>query len=132
MRPAVVSRMGAHTYRELVCFQLADELQRRIVAITAAPAVAKDFRFCSQIKDASMSTASNIAEGFARRSPPDFARFLTIAKGSLAETQVQLRIGLDRKYFEEDEVVELLKLAARCDRATSGLRDYLWKCNARR
>lgn len=118
--------MAANTHRELYCFQLADELQRRIIAITASPPVANDFRFCNQIRDASTSVASNIAEGFARRSPPDFARFLTIAKGSLADTQVQLRIGLDRGYFDQQTVVELLVLAARCDRVTSALRAYLW------
>jgi four helix bundle protein len=120
--------MAANTFRELVCWQLADELQRRIVEITATPPASKDFKFCDQIRGASLSASSNIAEGFARRSPPDFARFLTIAKGSLAETQVQLRAGLDRGYFEQDAVVELLVLAARCDRVTSALRAYLWKC----
>ena len=124
--------MGANTYRELVCFQLADELQRRICKLTAVAPGSNDFRFCNQIRDASLSVTSNIAEGFARRTPADFARFLTIAKGSLAETQVQLRAGLNRSYFDQNEVVELLRLAARCDRATSGLRAYLWKCDTRR
>lgn len=76
--------------------------------------------------------SANIAEGFARVSPADFARFLTMAKGSLAETQVQLRSGLDRGYFDQKAVVELLVLAARCDRVTSALRAYLWKCKNRR
>jgi four helix bundle protein len=86
--------MGANTYSELECWQLADDLQRRIVALTASPRAERDFKFCDQITDASLSVSSNIAEGFARRTPADFARFLTIAKGSLAETQVQLRAGL--------------------------------------
>jgi len=124
--------MGANTYRELVCWQLADELQRRIVAITATPPAWRDLKFCSQLRDASLSVSSNIAEGFARKSPPDFARFLTIAKGSPAETQVQLRSGFDRGYFDQDSVVELLRLAARCDRVTSALRAYLRKCKNRR
>jgi len=120
--------VGANTYRELVGWQLADELHRKIVAITAIPTARRDFRFCEQIRDASQSVSSNIAEGFARRTPADFARFLTMAKGSLAETQVQLRSGFDRGYFEQDAVVSLLRLAARCDRVTSALRAYLWKC----
>src|SRR6476620_5577053 len=96
--------MGAHSYRELVCFQLADELQRRICKLTAVAPASNDFRLCNQ----------------------------PIAKGSLAETQVQLRAGLDRNYFNQNEVIELLRLAARCDRATSGLRAYLSKCDTRR
>jgi four helix bundle protein len=132
MVTAALSPMGANTYRELVCWQLADELQRRIIEITATPGASRDFRFCNQLRDASLSTVSNIAEGFARRSPPDFARLLTIAKGSIAETQVQLRAGLDRGYFDQKTVVELLILAARCDRVTSALRAYLWSCKNHR
>jgi len=120
--------MGANTYRELACWQLADELHRKIIAITAHPEVSRDFKFCNQIRDASMSASSNIAEGFARRTPADFSRFLTMAKGSLAETQVQLRSGFERGYFDQNVVVELQRLAARCDRVTSALRAYLWSC----
>ena len=130
MRCARPQRMGANTYRELVCFQLAEDLHRRIFNLTASPPASRDFRFCHQIRDASLSACSNLAEGFARRSPPDFARFLAIARGSLAELQVQLRAGFDRGYFEQQTVVGLLILAARCDRVTTSLRRYLLKCNS--
>jgi len=83
MSHACGSRVAASSYRELVCWQLADELHRQA---------------------------------------------LTIAKGSLAETKVQRRSGFDRGYFTQETVVELRKLAARCDRVTSALRAYLWKC----
>ena len=120
--------MIARHYKDLICWRLANEVKKKVLEITARPKVARDFKFCDQIRDASLSVSSNIAEGFARRTPADFARFLTIAKGSLAETQVQLRSGFDRGYFDQDAVVELLKLAARCDRVTSALRAYLWRC----
>ena len=42
-----------------------------------------------------MSVSSNVAEGFERRSPRDFARFLTIANASAAEVLSQMYLALD-------------------------------------
>jgi len=70
-----------------------------------------------------------VAEGFARRSPRDFARFLSIAKGSLLETQNRIRDGAQRNYFTPDQAIELMHLTARCDRVITRLRAYLWTCN---
>jgi four helix bundle protein len=42
----------------------------------------------------------NIAEGFERFAPRDFHRFLTIAKGSLAEVRALLIVAVDRKYLD--------------------------------
>jgi four helix bundle protein len=46
---------------------------------------------------------SNIAEGFERRSRPDFARFLVIAKGSCGEVRAQLLVALDQQHLTEDQ-----------------------------
>ena len=127
---AELFRMGARNYRELDAWRLADQIRTRIVAITAAPAVARDFRFCDQIRGSAASVSVNIAEGFARRSPKDFARFLSIAKGSLSETQERFRDGVDRHYFNIEDAAELLQLMARCDRVMTRLRAYLLTCNS--
>ena len=67
---------GAKSYQDLVAWQLAYELERQVFALTATGPVVKDFRFCDQIRDASASAPRNIAEGFARFRPADFARFV--------------------------------------------------------
>ena len=64
----------ARDFTELAAWQRSDELRRFVIEFTARPNVARDFRFCSQCKDAARSTTSNIAEGFGRWSHRDFAR----------------------------------------------------------
>jgi len=57
-----------------------------------------DLRFKSQITSSAVSTMSNIAESFSRNSNKEFARFLFISKGSLAELQSLLYVALDLNY----------------------------------
>ena len=65
--------------------------------------VAKDFDFCNQIRRSAGAAAPNIAEGFGRFTPREFARYLRIALSSLAETATHLERGRRRKYFSEEE-----------------------------
>jgi four helix bundle protein len=123
--------MGARNYRDLDAWRLADEIRAKVIAFTSTPPASRDFKYCDQIRGAAASVPANIAEGFARRSPRDFARFLSIAKGSLLETQDRLRDGVDRHYLDTDRAVELLRLTARCDRVVTRLRAYLYSCKRR-
>src|SRR5262245_15666829 len=93
----------ARSLEDLVCWQLADELRRFMLAIVAKPAVAKDFRYCNQCKDAARSVASNIAEGFGRYRHREFAHFLQIAMGSTLEIADLLVDGRERGYVTKEE-----------------------------
>jgi four helix bundle protein len=77
---------GVKRYEDLVVWQLAYQLQRELFELTATGRAACDFKFCDQVRDSSASMARNIAEGFGRFRPAEFARFLLIARGSLTET----------------------------------------------
>jgi four helix bundle protein len=60
-------------------------LVKAIYCLTAKTKFNKDYGLREQIRKASVSVMSNVAEGFARRGDKEFKRFLSIALGSSAE-----------------------------------------------
>ena len=123
--------MVARHFTELVCWQLSSELKRKIYPILARPKVAKDFRFCDQIRESARSAPRNICEGFGKYDPPEFRRYLNIAAGSISETQNHLRDALDLQYLEKQEFSELWQLSKRARGATLALMQYLEGCPRR-
>lgn len=69
----------------------------------------KDYGFKDQITRASLSIASNIAEGEERESSKESARFLYFAKGSSGELLTQLYIGAEIGYIEKEKSITLVK-----------------------
>ena len=61
----------------------------------------------SQIRRASISIPSNIAEGNSRRSVADYLQFLKIARGSCAEVETQLIIAQNLKFLNEEHYLKL-------------------------
>jgi four helix bundle protein len=116
---------GVKRYEDLVCWRLAYELQREVWAITATGAVVRDFKFRDQLRDSSASAPRNIAEGFGRYRPAEFARFLEIARGSLTETHNHLHDGRERGYFTAHDHSRLALLTGRAAIATTRLIRYL-------
>jgi four helix bundle protein len=117
--------MGARQYREIVAWQLSNSLKQAIYVRTSLGPASRDFRFCDQIRGACSSVPANIAEGFCRFTHREFARFLTIARGSLGETQNHLEDGRDRGYFSQTDFDELWNLSTRAMAATTKLLLYL-------
>ncbi len=66
---------------------------------------AERFSLTQQLRRSAVSVPSNIAEGAARRSRPDYLRFLSIARGSLAELDTQLQISERLDYGRRDEAL---------------------------
>src|SRR5579872_3735469 len=113
--------MGARHYRELVCWQLSNDVKRRVYAFIANPPASSDFDFCKQIRGSARGGPRTIAEGFGRFRPADFARYLEFARASLIETQNHLDDALDLKYLTEEQHGALWKLADRAIGATTKL-----------
>ena len=116
--------MAKH-FRELVAWQLAFELREQVLRLTKSGPASRDRRFCEQLNDSCRSIAANIAEGFGRYQPGDFARFLSIARGSLDETENHLRDGVASNYFPATSVGPVILKGARCRAAVTSLQVYL-------
>jgi four helix bundle protein len=116
---------AAHRYEELACWQLGEELKRGLFAVAANPRARQDRRFCDQVRDAASSVPRNVAEGFGRKSDPDFVRYLGYARGSLNECQNELRDAREHGYVGTDEYRRLMVLSRRIGGAIAGLQRYL-------
>ena len=122
MRTAVTQRMaGARRFEDLLTWQRMHELNIEIWKATDRPPVSCNFKFCDQIRDASDSAERNVAEGFGRFSPGQFAHFLDIARASAMETKTLLIKGLEIGYWPQDEFDRLSRLADRGIQAVAKL-----------
>jgi four helix bundle protein len=121
----VVGMEIARCYQDLVCWQLASELEQLVFERTATGPVSQDFKFRDQIRDSSSSATRNMAEGFGRYWPIEFARFLRIARGSLMATHNSAGAALKKGYFSEIDADNMQRLATRSSKATTGLIRYV-------
>ncbi len=109
-------------FEDLIAWQKARILTRKIYQVTREGEFAKDFGLRNQIQRAAVSIMSNIAEGFERYNPNEFHQFLSIAKASCAEVRSQLYVALDVAYLNNDQFISLLNLAKETGRVIGGLR----------
>ena len=84
------------------------EGMRLSVAIYKLMKNCKDFGFKDQIKRASVSIASNIAEGFERQTNKEFIQFLYIAKGSCGELRTQIYLAKELEYLNKEDFINML------------------------
>jgi four helix bundle protein len=112
-------------FEDIEAWQMARKLTRAIYNTTKDGAFSRDFALRDQIRRASISIMSNIAEGFNRGGNKELAQFLFIAKGSTSEVQAQLYIALDADYIKQDKFDELYDLAANRSRILGGFIRYL-------
>ncbi len=117
--------MGARHFKELVAWQLSNQLKLEIYRMTDRPGVKRDWQFCRRIRKSSSGVPSNIAEGFGRHSHREFARFVEISRGSLLETGNHLGDACDRRHIDDKELAPLLVLWGKALKAVSGLLRYL-------
>lgn len=102
-------------FEDLICWQKARELANFVFDITDKPQF-KDFDLKRQIRRASISPMSNIAEGFDRGTQNELIDGLFIAKGEAGEVRSQLYICYDRRYISDAELQKGLALTDECSR----------------
>ena len=96
-----------YSFENLEVWQMSRELVKDIYQLTSTFPKDKKFGLPSQLRRASVSVSSNIAEGSPRWSKKDQSRFYEIAFGSLIEVLNQLILSTDLEFLQETQLTEL-------------------------
>ncbi|WP_339634708.1 four helix bundle protein [Bizionia echini] len=97
-----------HRCKDLEIWKKSRLFCAEIYSITSKFPENEKFGLTNQLRRASVSIPSNIAEGSSRHSNKDFTRFLQIAIGSAYEIETQLLIAPDLNFINKDELDSLL------------------------
>lgn len=112
-------------FEDIRSWRKSRELTKQIYVITSQGNFKRDFGLRDQIRKASVSIVSNIAEGFERGGDQEFLQFLAVAKGSCGEVRAQLYIALDQGYLQREDFETLSTLTTEISGLLSGLMKYL-------
>ena len=117
--------MTIERFEDIKAWQKARGMTKAVYGITKAGDFARDFSLRNQIQAASVSTMSNIAEGFERGGDKEFIQFLSHSKGSCGELRSQLYVALDQNYITPIKFDEIYSQASEVGRLISGFMTYL-------
>jgi len=108
-------------YTKIIAWQKSDDLTVAIYAATKSFPKDEVYALTSQIRRASYSVPSNIAEGAARDTQKDYLHFLYIARGSLTETRYFVHLSGRLGYLTQEQAEALQEQADGCLRVLAGL-----------
>ncbi len=100
-------KIPARNYRDLIVWQEGIALATAVYKLTQQLPRVEMHTLSDQMRRATVSVPSNIAEGQARKSPGDFGRFLRIALGSLAEMDTQLVLARELNYVTNEDTTSI-------------------------
>ena len=113
------------SFEEINSWQKSRSFNKKIYLVTENSNFKKDFDFVRQIRRASLSISSNIAEGFERNTDKEFVYFLYVAKASAGEVRSQLYLAFDLEYIIKEEFEMLLESITEISKLLSGFIKYL-------
>ena len=93
-----------HRFKDLEIWKQSRVFCKEIYIVTTQFPDTEKFGLINQLRRASVSIPSNIAEGASRKSNKDFSRFLEIALGSCYEIETQLLISNDLGFLNENDL----------------------------
>ena len=114
-------------FEDIESRKIARELTSYIYTLTNKDEFTKDRWLKDQIRRASVSILSNIAEWFERNYDKEFKQFLFVAKWSCAEVRAQLYVAYDQKYIDKKEFEQALSLCIQISNLLSKFITYLNK-----
>ena len=123
----------AKRFEDLEVWQRAKDLTNLIYKYSTDGPFSRDFGLRDQMRRASVSIMSNIAEGFESQNQAIFVKYLGHAKGSAGELRAQLYIARDQGYITEEDFNTMFSTAEICSRQLTRFIQYLEsQPNARR
>ncbi len=123
----------AKRFEDLEVWQRAKDLTNLIYKYSTDGSFSRDFGLRDQMRRASVSIMSNIAEGFECQTQAMFIKYLGYAKGSAGELRAQLYIARDQGYITEEDFNTMFSTAEICSRQLTRFIQYLEsQPNARR
>lgn len=102
--------MGEAGYKKLIVWQKANLLAKEIYQETNCFPRQETYGITSQLRRAALSIPTNIVEGYARQGKKELKQFLSIALGSLAETEYLLDFSKDLNFFDVYKHKKLQKI----------------------
>ena len=108
-------------YRKLIAYQKTKEVVKRTYKLLKKFPAEERYAMCDQLRRASVSITSNIAEGVNRFSVKDKAHFIEMAYGSLMEVSCQIEIAEELGYVTADDRLSMDELIEEDARLLSGL-----------
>ncbi len=115
------------SHRDLVVWQRSIQLVKEIYRVSRYFPDTERYGLVSQLTRAAISVPANIAEGNARATRRDYAQFVSIARGSLAEVETYLIIAVELGYISSDEITALNQELDEIGRMLTALRIRLGK-----
>jgi four helix bundle protein len=115
----------AQAFRDLKVWKKSIELSVQVYHFTGLFPREELYGLVSQMRRASVSIASNIAEGSARGSRQEFRQFVKLAEGSNCELQTQLLIARELGFGKKDAAVQIDELSDEVGRMLTALSKYL-------
>ena len=95
------------SFKELKVWQKSYKLCLKVYKITKKFPKTEVYSFTSQMRRAALSIPCNIAEGYGRKTTPDYLRFLYMSYGSICELETQTLLAGDLEYIETESLYEL-------------------------
>ncbi|WP_313252551.1 four helix bundle protein [Empedobacter sp.] len=113
------------THKDLEVWKLAIDFVSEIYLITKQFPEVEKFGLSTQMRRASVSIPSNIAEGAARQSDKEFIQFLYIALGSSAELETQLIIAFNLNFIKQNQLDQLILKQEQIAKMLNGLIKFI-------
>lgn len=120
------------SYKDLIVWQKAIQLVKEIFILTKSFPNSELYGLISQMRRSAVSIPSNIAEGYGRGSPKEYAQFYSIAYGSALELETQIIITKELGFTEVKKFDKVERLLVEVSKMLNAMTNTMKKLNASR